>query len=283
MKSQGNEIISLLNSLSSSISSCISKSKNNLLALLKQSKAIYQIDKAAAVNIEHNTKELCLYIENLLCESKATFRCLKEKYEIFLCSHVQMCNQITNEENKISTSFLRNESMATLLSNRSMCNILPKRKENKSSLCELSEMILTFVDKMKRLQESIVHKEKDINEKKKEFEVLKRNLEKKALSIKEENKDTFEENNKKDITIDQLKKENIELKIKMLHSTVNINNPYEIAKQITFEYSKDKTFHYNYTSKSITKNSRNLKRCFSLTQCQLSSISLSNTHLNTNI
>ena len=283
MKSQGNEIISLLNSLSSSISSFISKSKNNLLALLKQSKAIYQIDKATAVNIEHNTKELCFYIENLLCESKATFRCLKEKYENFLCSHVQMCNQITNEENKISTSFLRNESMATLLSNRSMCNILPKRKENKSSLCELSEMILTFVDKMKRLQESIVHKEKDINVKKKEFEVLKRNLEKKALSIKEENKDTFEENNKKDITIDQLKKENIELKIKMLHSTVNINNPYEIAKQITFEYSKDKTFHYNYTSKSITKNSRNLKRCFSLTQCQLSSISLRKTNLNTNI
>ena len=57
----------------------------------------------------------------------------------------------------------------------------------------------------------------------------------------------------------------------------------EIAKQITFEYSKDKTFYYNYTSKSITKNSRNLKRCFSLTQCQLSSISLSNTNLNTNI
>ena len=56
-----------------------------------------------------------------------------------------------------------------------------------------------------------------------------------------------------------------------------------VAIDDLFEYSKDKTFYYNYTSKSITKNSRNLKRCFSLTQCQLSSISLRKTNLNTNI
>ena len=76
--------------------------------LAEDNSAIYQIDKANAVNIEHNTKEICLLIENLLCESKSTFRCLKEKYEFFLCNNIQTCNQISNEENKISTSFLRN-------------------------------------------------------------------------------------------------------------------------------------------------------------------------------
>lgn len=221
------EIVTLLNNLSDSITEFVHNTKNNLVVLLKETKNLYKIDSQSPCKIELNIKEICFHIEKLVLNSKAIFKDLKQKHEAFLSSLVMLnSSRIPSElgENKISTSFLRNESNATLFSTQSMNNILTFRsannlsqsKNDKQLLFELADMTSTFITKMKQLQESIIKKENGVHIKKKEFEILKNHLEKKIKEIKQDNIEVFQRYAKKNELLEKLQKENVNLKLQLL-------------------------------------------------------------------
>lgn len=314
-------IVSLLNNLSDSITEFVHNTKNNLVVLLNETKNVYKIDSQSAGKIELNIKEICFHIEKLVLNSKAIFKDLKQKHETFLSSLIVLNSpRIPNElgENKISTSFLRNESHATLFSTQSMNNILtfrsannaPQSKNDTQLLIEITDMTLTFITKMKQLQESIINKDKGVHIKKKEFEILKNHLEKKIRAIKKDSTEAFQEYNIKNELIEKLQKENVNLKIQLLKNNAtflkkhleivscenfSIMNKQKIKEkslvkvinELNLSFEKEfnsffkkpnKNFHYNYktTNKSTNHSSRNKnKNC--LSACQITSIPKINT------